>query len=362
MPENLNQKFEQSAVQEKIAELAKQIKELEEQKKEAVESVAIEPMKKEKKVKKQAMAKIDLPNEVELRQLRFSKEDNGHFKLFFSTPDGAEVEVSESDLLSDMQWDNFYDLNHEIKSQAHRSRYNTFRKKYLAAAYEAKIEKLKNELMVIKRLEIDQVGMQNYIIGEIYKEQLAKIRQKKERSPNAGFILEKMITGILTKLSYDLGEKYVIEVQHASVYDDVELKIDLIIKVADKNRAIHVEENDKVKGIQLTLVLLNSEKFKEKQRQVDKAKAEIKELKEAKVKTRIDDLVLIQVNVENKEISDAFKEWQRQGEIPGGPERFLSANVIVEKLLTGIFQETELDFNQNKQFKNQLWQYFEGKR
>ncbi len=304
------------------------------------------------------MHQIELPNENKLRELKFEKaESKGHFDLISTDKNGNDIIVSESDLIADMEWGHYYDLNHDVVSQAHRNKYNGFRKKYLATAYDKKIEELKNERILIQRLKLDHVDMKNSVIGEIYKDLLENMKSGNERSEQAGFLLETMITSLLIKISYDFSEKYDIEVEHATVEDDVEYKIDLIVKFKNKNRALEVDGESATKGIQLTLVKPGSEKYDIKKDQIYKANSRRNK------KDKIDDLVLISVDLENREISKAYDEWKKRGEPAGGPEKFFKTDLIVNKILKGIFQETELDLSdpENKNIKNELWEYFEGK-
>lgn len=347
--------------EDKIAELEDKKAELEEAKEAALANIVIETRKKKKykKEEESEALELEIPEHGQLRKIEFVKGDKNKFVFSYKDQNGREVVVSPGDLIADMQWGVYYDLNHEIKSQAHRREYNKFRQQYVEAFYQQQIAEVETEEALINLLEIEHVEDRDYYLAEAYKNVYQALQEHKQGRENmqAGFLLEKMINGLLTKISVDLGAKYGFEVEQASVVDDVELKVDLIIKFPDKNRGVGVEETKKTKGIQLTLIRENDAKFARKKEQVARVKESIGQGKGLPV----DDLVLIQVGVDNAEISDTYEKWAKMGKPTSGPEKLLKNQMIINEFLAKIFAETEFDFNDNPQFKNELWEYFEGK-
>jgi len=283
--------------EEKIEALEAKKEELEDAKQLALDSIVIETRKKKKYQKEEVQElQLDLPEHAQMRSVEFVKGDKNDFAFACKDKNGNEIMATPGDLIADMQWGVYYDLNHEIKSQAHRREYNKFRKQYAEAVYQLQIDEVETEKSLIQLLEIEHVEVRDYYLAEAYKSVYETLQQHQAGKENmqSGFLLEKMINGLLTKISIDLGSKYGFEVEQATVIDDVELKIDLILKFADKNRGVGVEETKKIKGIQLTLIKKDDAKFKRKQDQVDKVKAIMKH-----TKLPVDDLVLIQVGVNN---------------------------------------------------------------
>ncbi|MBD3359204.1 MAG: hypothetical protein GF365_00640 [Candidatus Buchananbacteria bacterium] len=360
MPNFENFEAEQSP-EEKVVELEKQITDLQSEKESAVEAIKIETKKKKKHKKVEEDVRLELPDNPQTRQVEFEKDDKGKFYFIYEDEHGNETIATPGDLVSDIDYGIYYDLNHEIKSQEHRSKYNKFRRQYLAAVYQAEIDKLETELLLIKRLKIDRVDLDDYHIGQVYQELYDELKlDQPDIKEQAGFLFEKMINGLLTKLAIDLGDKWRFSVEKASVIDDVELKTDLIVKFLESeqaNRGIGAQENAKIKGFQLTLIDKNDKKFQRKKEQVAKVKAQIAELKRLGRQTDFDDLALLETEVGNQAVISRYDKWKDKGKPAGGPEKFFSENQIME-FLAKIFEATDLDFEQNENFKTEVWQYF----
>jgi hypothetical protein len=346
---------QESSPAKRLLELAEQIEELKSAQKEAIENLSTESVKKQKK---QPLQKIELPGQPAAREIEFVKDDKGKFHFEYFDKCGNKIIAMPGDLIADLQWGIYYDLNHEIKSSDHRGKYNKFRKQYLAAVYQVQIDKLETERLLIQRLKIDRVDLTDYYLGQIYQELYNELRQgRSEKEEQAGFIFEKMISGLLIKIAVDLGEHWNFSVARASVIDDVELKTDLLVKfLASKrgDRGVGAGENDTVKGFQLTLVDKNDKKWQRKKEQVQKIKQGISR---GDI-TNIDDLVLLETEVGNQEVLSRYKEWQDRGQFAGGPENLFSLNQIME-FMAKIFEQTDLDLTQNKSFSYALNEYFE---
>ncbi|MFC1598915.1 hypothetical protein ACFL2U_02845 [Patescibacteria group bacterium] len=367
MPENFKeippltpeQKFEQESSAERIKEIEEEIQELEEAKQEAVDSIQL-ISKKKKKGKNPDMQKIELPDNPDTREAGFVKDEKGNFHFEFTDSNGNIVIASPGDLVSDMQWGIYYDLNHEIKSSDHRSKYDKFRKKYLAAAYQTKIDRLSKEKELLEGLQNPtlQTDIRDIYI-DIYNEMKT---ETPEDEMQAGFIFEKMISGLLTKISIDLGDDFHFGVTQASVKDDVMYKADVIVKFIKSergDRGVVARENKDVdktvnKGYQLTLIDQQSDEWKRKKRQVDR----IKEMIMRGEIDKIEDLVLLETAVNNKDVMSRFDQWLKRGKFAGGPENLFPQQRII-MFLTKIFENTDLDLNKNPEFAKALDKYFE---
>ena len=346
-PENLR------SAEEKIRQLDDQIFKLESAKQIALRRVTdlMEEHGAKKKKERQAEAPVQIlefPKGATVRQLNFVK-DNKKFHFDYHGFAGEEMPVTTTDILADLRQGIFYELNHEIVSQEHNKKYNLFRRKYIEVYYNWQISQLRIQKQLIQRLEIDNVARQDMQLARAYEAIRDEAKEKK-----AGFVFEQMITGILQKVAWDLGEAWGLEFEDADVIDDVELKTDCLIKIKKRNRGVGVEESQQIQGIQLTLKKAGDPDFERKKAQVAKINKN-----HGGGKRRIDDLVLIEVGVGNKEIMETWRAWEVHDKAPGGPEKFFRVSRIINDFLNKIFEDTELDLNKNEEFRKDLWKYFE---
>lgn len=354
-PENL------ISTDEEVLKLAEQIEDLKKiQLKETAKFVYDDKSKKKKKL--QESSRMELPEVKELRQVEFVKDDKGKFHFETTDSRGHKRALTKGDIISDMEWGIYYDLNHEVVAQEYRLKYEKFRQKYVQHYYQSKIDRLSSmKLALVMTNETDDSYK-----AQAYQQIYERLKEEKEgEEMQAGFLFEKMIEGLLRKVAEDLGnrEESSFSIKKASVYDDVELKTDLIINLPEKKRGVGVEEKKVIagkKGFQVTLIDKHNEKWRHKQEQVAKAKAKIKELK-AQGQDVPDDLVLFEVEVGNRDILNVFDKWQQSKRQSGGPENFFSLDQIME-FLGEIFKQSELDFETNKVFKEDLWEYFRDKK
>jgi hypothetical protein len=359
MTENFKQENLQS--QEKIVDLSEKIEELEKIKQEETARFVYDDKSKKKKKKSEA-ARLELPEVKELRRVEFVKDEKGKFHFEYQDQNGHSRILTKGDLISDMGWGIYYDLNHEVIAEDYRIKYEKFRQQYAELFYQTKIDRLASMKLALKMAAESTDTFKSDTYRDIYE----RLKESKEgQSEQAGFLFEKMLEGLLLKVAEDLGKRddYKFSVQKASVFDDVELKADLIINLPERNRGVGVEEKKKVaakKGIQVTLVGRDNEKWQHKLEQVRKAKEKIPELK-AKAKTQLDDLVLFEVEVGNREILNVFDQWDEHNRPSGGPENFFSLDMTME-FLTEVFRDSELDLDTNQKFKSDLWEYFKAKK
>jgi len=310
-----------------------------------------------------AKSYLELPEDA--RDINYVNDDKGyHFEV--SLQNAQKLEVSEADLLTDMRWGIFHKLNHPpIVAKDENKKYNNFRARYIQAYYDKKIAELREQQLIIQRLEIDKVGSHDNLLAAAYKE--FSRREEGERKEKAGFIFEKIIAGILQKLALELGEKFGFEFVEADAIDDVEVKADFIVKIKERHHGVGVEELEKDddhsgkeldRGIQLTLRNFKDEEFKKKVEQVETVKNKLQSLKINNA--RINSLVLVGIDAGNEEVMGSYHAWDSAGRLPGGPEkRFMAMNVIM-KILRQIFAETDLDFEKNKEFETAIGEYFKN--
>ncbi len=290
--------------------------------------------------KEEAIRENEIKLKVDQRAIEY---DPAQKQFEFPTEKGFSQKVSRGDLLTDINWELYYQLDEEVPED--------FKKQYIEAVYQSEADKLYNQQLIIQRTELEKEQIDEYL-AETYK----KVSQAMEKggAESAGLLFEKMIHNLLAKTAIDL-QKWGIKVEKATVIEDVEQKIDFIIK-HKKNRGVGIEEIEETKGeeetlgIQFTLKSAKSEDFKKKQRQVARA---------LKNPHEVDDLVLISVPVDHDKIFGNYKKWQRHDKLPGGPENCFDVKVIVN-VIKEILQNTEL--TENKEFMADLEKYFKEKR
>jgi hypothetical protein len=345
---------------EEIASLTEQIEELKNiQQTETARFVYDDKSKKKKK--KTEAAHLELPGQ--LREVKFVKDDKGKFHFEYKDENNNDRLLTKGDILSDMQWGIHYDLNHEVVAEEYRIKYEKFRQQYVNKYYQAKIDRLASMKLALQLA--DEVS--DSFKSETYRQIYQRLKEGEAgQSEQAGFLFEKMLEGLLLKVAEDLGqrEQSKFSVKKADVFDDVELKADLILNLPEKNRGVGVEEKKAVagkKGFQVTLIGKDNQKWQHKLDQVRKAKEKIKALKASGQEVAIDDLVLFEVEIGNREILNVFDKWVDSGRPGGGPENLFSQELIME-FLAEIFKDSELDLETNLNFKNDLWEYFRNKK
>ncbi|MFA5188665.1 MAG: hypothetical protein WC460_04870 [Patescibacteria group bacterium] len=290
--------------------------------------------------KEKSLGEGEIKLKVDKRQIDFDKNTQS---FDYPTEKGFTQKVSQGDLLADINWGLYYGLSHDVPKE--------FKDQYIEAVYDREIAKIFDQQLIIQRRELERDQIDD-LLDRTY--QIIGVNLESKGSESAGLLFEKMIKNILSKVAIDL-KKYGLKIEPATVIEDVEEKIDFIIK-HKKNRGVGFEEikesegAEETLGIQFTLKSAKSEDFKHKQRQVARALEKPHE---------IDDLVLISVPVEHDVIFGNYKKWQKHDKLPGGPENCFKPEVIVN-FIKEILKNTDLA--KDDDFLQDVKEYFEGKR
>ncbi|OGY41601.1 MAG: hypothetical protein A2Y82_01285 [Candidatus Buchananbacteria bacterium RBG_13_36_9] len=302
---------------------------------------------------------------IKARQINYDSKQN---VFVYKSKNNYDVKATVGDLVSDIDWDLYY----EIDTKSHPELAD-FKKDYQAKIFVAQIAEVENEQLLIERIEIDKVEKHNTALGEAYAKTYQALLAKKEKRQRgessidrrSGFVFEKILSSLLSKLSYDLGKKWDFDVVEVNVENDVRDKIDLILRIYDRHRGVYVEKESTPeeikKGFQVTLMRFSDYAYRGKQAKVEKMKERIEQAKKYGKKTLVDDVALISPGEEFEDVAGVLKIWERQDMVPGGPENFLSIEKIVDKYLKEIFRGTRLDFEKNQEFEKELRQYFKAK-
>jgi hypothetical protein len=255
----------------------------------------------------------------ESRNIQFSGED----RFLFDTDRGYEVSATLADLISDLKWGNYYTLPAQTSL--------ALKQQYAAAYYKSRMDDIHDHQLVIQRLEIDKVSQKDMFLGIAYEEVKKRIEGEAEYE-QAGIIFEKMIANLLSKIAQDIPE-LTISIEHATVVEDVELKIDFIIHVNNKKRGVGVTEfeGDKTLGIQFTLRDKDDD-YRVKEKQIAQRQKNLKD---------VDELLIVSVPVSCKEVMGVYGKWKNQGKPAGGPENLLDP-VHAANYISSVLQQTHL--------------------
>lgn len=272
---------------------------------------------------------------------------------------GKKIDVTPTDLEVDLlEWGIVYEFeNYAVAAKDTYRSYNNKRAGYVDVYYEKQILDLKNKKQILERLYVDNIGEQDLFLEQAYESFLDEKKEEK-----AGFIFEKIISSSLRRISKDLGGKYGFEFEETSPIDDIEYKIDLLLKFNDTRRGLEVKESEEYfeKGFQITLHK-DDEVYRNKLLQIEKVNRKLNSSQKDERLDNLESLVLLKTEIEMPEIMSKYHRWQEMkkeiSNLPGGPDRLFSSNRIVE-ILSGIFQDSPLEFEKNPKFKEDLLNYF----
>lgn len=318
--------------------------------------------KKNIKSKQLEMARMELPEAKEIRTLEEVVSDGeGKFHFVWKDDDGYPKNLTCGDIISDMEWGIYYDLNHlNLTGRNLREGYDSFRQRYINHYYQRQIDRFTNMEIAVRFSKSEQ----NQQIARVYKDIYFKIKNEKEgQEDQAGFMFETMLKCILQKVSEDFGQRqdFGFLVEKGNVEWDMRFKSDIIIKFTRGNRGVNVNEVKGVKGFQVTLISHKDPKYQHKLDQIDAANKLLQKEKSSGNIVPVDEVVEFKVEVNNDDVMTAYKKWLKNGKRSSGPEIYLGTELIM-KCLVDIFQQSDLDLNLKENMKNIIREYFEDKR
>ncbi|MBT3412829.1 MAG: hypothetical protein HOJ15_01890 [Candidatus Jacksonbacteria bacterium] len=167
------------------------------------------------------------------------------------------------------------------------------------------------------------------------------IKQDKERRvEKPGLIAEKMVEIFLKKLTYDYGVDF--DVETADVYQDVEQKLDFIIRRKSRARGVEVsaregEEAERL-GVQFTIDQTQAKRTA-KLKQIDRTKNQFRRSGDHPV----DDIVLVSVPLDG--VKRIFDKWKRT-QASGGPDELWDIKTkerIFRGVMEGVLTVEEID-------------------
>ncbi|MFA6099770.1 MAG: hypothetical protein WC750_02705 [Patescibacteria group bacterium] len=264
---------------------------------------------------KEQLAEIDNP---------FEKEATVEGANRITYKDGqlscGEQEITLGELLTDGEWGLDYHLDPASVPRV-------IRKKYF-------IEQARREIMELLDRQIATNESQSESVHEFKKE--AYIRMvSQENQDQTGVYAEKMVKCLLKKIAID--QDLDIEIIDADAYQDMELKIDFIIKRKMAARGVNVETNDEDRiGIQFTSTD-EPRIVEKKEHQISKAKRQLRP------EERIRDIALVSIPM--REVKNMVRDWNRR-KSPGGPDKLWKTSTkaeIFSKVMRGFLTANEIE-------------------
>ena len=263
---------------------------------------------------KKRLSEIDKPPQEVGEQRegvrRVVKTDNGY--IWLKNKDKKKVTLGE--LMTDGEWGVEYDLDPETVPRVVRRRYL--------------VERAKHELQQFADEQIILNEKSSQYVHEFKRDTYGRIeRDRKDKSveSKAGLVAERMVRNFLKKVVFDLGGKY--RLLEVDVYQDVQQKMDFIIRRPAHDRGVKVESSEENIGVQFTISQSEHTK-REKTKQIDRARHELGS------EDKVRDIVLISLPLED--VLEKFTLWSEK-KSAGGPDKLWSREQK-QQILRGILR------------------------
>src|SRR3989344_4841694 len=227
-----------------------------------------------------------------------------------------EKEITLGELVTDGDWGIKYYLGETIP--------RIVKKEFLLAKAKREILLLLNDQIIINELSSPT--------DELKKKAYRGIESREENNLQPGIIAERMVKNLIKKETIDKDIDF--RIIEADVYQDVEEKIDFIIKRKNRNRGVGVQASN-VFGIQFT-INTNEKVLERKKRQIRYAKYQARQ-------EGIGDIIL--VNIPINDVMKVYNEWQEK-KSSGGPDKLWKIETkkkIFKNVLKGILSEEEIN-------------------
>ncbi len=253
--------------------------------------------------------------EVDANETRFEPNARPVFydgKNFYWENYGTKIKITKGALLTDTIWGIDYSLDPQTVPRSIRKRYY--------------IEKAKRilETELDKQIALDQQG--SPMTDRRTRGGYRGIVKDRELLVTGGHLAEKMVYSFLKKYSIDYDFDY--DVKPANVYEDLQLKIDFIIKIKARSRGVAVEEDEKAHliGVQFSTAKRRMGKQKRVRQAAEHARA---------VGFPFEDIIIVRVPL--KQVIRLFADWSAS-KLPGGPDSLWDLEVK-EKLFKQVMKD-----------------------
>lgn len=242
-------------------------------------------------------------------------------RYLWEKSDGTQESVTLGSLLTDGIWDVNYVLDPESVPRNIRKRFFIEKARRL----------LQRELD--KQIAINQTH--SAFSNPRNRQGYNGLVKDREVLGTEGHLAERLVFSYLNKISIDEEVPFAIEA--SNIYEDIELKMDFILKVRMRKRGVAVESVEDEKhtiGVQFTISSRRARKLGKLLKAKEQAREE---------GNRIEDIVLVKVPL--KKLNDLFVRWA-VNKPPGGPDRLWGAEIkqkILRGVLKGMLSKEEID-------------------
>jgi hypothetical protein len=237
--------------------------------------------------------------------------------------DGTSEQATLGEIMTDGEWGIEYALDAETVPR-------NIRKRYLIEEARRTLQALLDEQIIVQESESGWMD-------EKKRDTYRRIQHDAETDElPSGIIAERMVENFLKKLMFDYDVDF--SIQRADVFQDVEQKIDFIIRRVEHDRGVRVYEDpraDRV-GVQFT-TSTNAETLHRKASQVERSKRRLEK------RERIDDIVIVSIPL--REASALYHQWKHTKRA-GGPDAIwddATKETIFREVVKGVFSPDEID-------------------
>lgn len=246
--------------------------------------------------------------------------------LTISYKDGSYKIASMGEIMTDMEWGQNYAFDKSIDI-------HDIREYHLAQLKKELRDKLDSQIIEAE-ISNKYVDTMKQIAYKQIKERLGSDSAQMEKT---GVVAEKMVSTFLEQLSVDCPDAD-FSITPADAYQDVNDKIDFIIRRKEHRHGAKIEESEieseissKTIGIQFTTA---EGKISHKEDQLEKAK---------KFNKEVDDIVLVTIPM--SEATYLYKKWLDKKD-PGGPIKYWNKNTkinIFKAVMQNVLTKEEID-------------------
>lgn len=222
---------------------------------------------------------------------------------------GVSQSITLGEIMTDYEWGLEYTFDSSVNIHDIR--------KYYFSKLKAGLSDKLDEQIIISELAYEDGD-------DLKKVAYRSIQDTETDTEKQGVIAERMVKSFLKRLSIDTDADF--EILDASVYQDVEQKIDFIIHRKSKphERGVHVTESSRVDvGIQFTTAFSKTDK---KERQIRRSKRNLEE---------VDDLVLVAIPAYDASV--LYRKW-KEHKTSGGPHKRWG-KTIQETIFRGVMDK-----------------------
>jgi len=246
---------------------------------------------------------------------RSVKYDEDTKKYYYNNERNETLQATFGEIVTDLDWGSEYDLSSSGTPRADIKRYL--------------LEKAKFELqdLVDEQILLSEIG--NDDTDEALKNTYQAIKDRREGSTieqsHPSFIAEKVVKNFLRQISID--KELPFEIEATDVYQDVDQKMDFIIRRKDESTGVEVEPGNDV-AIQFSM---NEKAREHKEKQIKRTENKLRKNNE-----EVKRIALVVFPIEGA--MGLYRNWSRNGSIAGGPGKYLEEEVK-EKLFFELLKE-----------------------